>query len=66
MSPILIFYSRYIMLAVNPGAERGRRFSLKGRERAIVNKMVTGTVSKVMMGKLLRDEVEHIWASLST
>ena len=56
------------MLAVNPGPERGsaRRFSLKGRERAIISKMVTGAVSKVMLGKLLRDEVEHIWVSLST
>jgi len=44
--------------------------SLKGRERAIINQMNTGTVdwlSKAMLelGKLLRDGAEHIWAFLS-
>ena len=44
--------------------ERGsaRRFSLKGRERAIVNQTNTGTVSKATLGKLLRDGVERKWA----
>ena len=44
------------------GVERGsaRRFSLKGRERAIVNQTNTGTFSKATLGKLLRDGVEHI------
>ena len=44
------------------GVERGsaRRSSLKGRERAIVSQ--TGTVSKAMLGKLLRDGMERIWA----
>ena len=36
-----------------------RRSSLKGRERAIVNQMNTGTVSKATLGKLLRDGVER-------
>ena len=35
-------------------------------QRAIVNQMNTGTVSKATLGKLLRDGVEHIWAFLST
>ena len=45
------------------GVERGsaRRSSLKGRERAIVNQ-TNITVSKATMGKLLRDEMERIWA----
>ena len=46
--------------------ERGsiRRSSLKGWERAwaIINNTNIGTVSKAMLGKLLRDMVEHIWA----
>ena len=36
--------------------------SLKGRERAIVNQMHIGTVSKATLGKLLRDGVMCIWA----
>ena len=43
--------------------ERGsaRRSSLKGRERAIVSQTNIGTVSKAMLGKLLRDGVEGIY-----
>ena len=46
------------------GVERGsaRRSSLKGRERAIVNRTNIGTVSKATLGTLLRDGVECIWA----
>ena len=46
------------------GVERGsaRRSSLKGRERAIVNQTNVGTVSKAMLGTLLGDRVERIWA----
>ena len=46
------------------GVERGsaRRPSFKGRERAIVNQMNIGTVSKATLGKLLIDGVERIWA----
>ena len=29
---------------------------------AIISQMNTGHVSKVMLGKLMRDGVEHIWA----
>ena len=45
------------------GVERGssRRSSLKGRERAIVNRTNIGTVSKATLGKPLRDGVERIW-----
>ena len=39
----------------------GRRSSLKGSERAIVNQTNIGTVLKVTMGKLLRDGLERIW-----
>ena len=44
--------------------ERGsaRRSSLKGRERAVVNRTNIGTVSKATLGKLLRDRMERIWA----
>ena len=45
------------------GVERGsapRRFSLKGRKRAIVNQTNIGTVSKATLGKVPRDRVEHI------
>ena len=35
------------------------------RERAIVNQTYIETVSKATLGKLLRDEVECIWAFLS-
>ena len=44
------------------GVERGsaRRSSLKGQERAIINQMNIGTVSKAKLGKLLRDGVECI------
>ena len=43
------------------GVERGsaRRSSLKGREKAIVSQTNIGTVSKAMLGKLLRDGVER-------
>ena len=46
------------------GVERGsaRRSSLKGRERAIVNQTNIGTVAKAMLGKLVRDGVERLWA----
>ena len=49
------------------GVERGsaRRSSLKGRERAIVNQTNIGTVLKATLGKLLRDQMERIWAFLS-
>ena len=40
--------------AINRGS------SLKGQERATISQMNTGTVSKAMMGKLLRDGMEHI------
>ena len=45
------------------GVESGsaRRSSLKGRERAIVNRMNIGTVSKATLGEVLRDRVECIW-----
>ena len=45
------------------GVERGsaRRSALKGRGRAIVNQMNVETVSKAILGKLLRDGVERIW-----
>ena len=44
------------------GVERGsaRWYSLKGRERAIVNQTDIGTVSKATLGKLLRERVKHI------
>ena len=46
------------------GVERGSatRSSLKGRERAIVSQTNFGTVSKAVLGKLLRDGVERIRA----
>ena len=49
------------------GVERGsaRRPSLKERERAIVNQTNIGTVSKAMLGKLLRDGLERIWVFLN-
>ena len=40
--------------------------SLKGQERAIVSQMNIGTISKVTLGKLLRDGLERIWAFPST
>ena len=44
------------------GVERssGRRPSLKGREREIVNQTNIGTVSTATLGKLLRDGVERM------
>ena len=44
------------------GVERGnaRRSSLKGQERAIVNRTNIGTVLKATLGKLLRDGVERL------
>ena len=42
--------------------ERARRSSLKGREWIIVSQTNITTVSKETLGKLLRDEVERIWA----
>ena len=47
--------------------ERGssRQSSLKGRERVIINQTNTGTISKAMLGKLLRDGLECIWAFVS-
>ena len=46
------------------GVERGsaRRSSLRGRERAIVNRTNIGTVSKATLGKRLRDGVDRLWA----
>ena len=46
------------------GVERGsaRRSSLKGREKATVNQINIGTVSKATLEKPLRDGVERIWA----
>jgi len=41
---------------------RARRSSLKGRERAVFNQTNTGTVLKAILGKLLRDGMERIWA----
>ena len=48
------------------GVERGsaRRPSLKGRQRAIVSQMSTGTVSKATLEKRLGDGVERIWANI--
>ena len=48
------------------GVERGsaRRSSLKGRQRAIVSQMSTGTVSKATLEKRLGDGVERIWANI--
>ena len=45
------------------GVERGsaRRFSLKGRERAIINQTNIETVPKVTLEKRLTDGVERIW-----
>ena len=50
------------------GDERGiaRRSSLEGQEKAFVNQMNIGTVSKAMMGKLLTEGVECIWAHTHT
>ena len=50
------------------GVERGsaRQSSLNGQEGAIINQANTGTFSKAMLGKLLRDGVECLWAFLST
>ena len=48
--------------------ERGsaRLSSVKGQERAIVNQINIGTVSKPMLGETSeKDRVEHIWAFLS-
>ena len=47
--------------------ERGstRQSFLKGPEGPTVNQTNTGIVSKAMLGKLLRDRVERIWAFLS-
>ena len=44
------------------GVERGsaRQSSLKGPERAIINQMNIGIISKATLGKLLRDGVERI------
>ena len=46
------------------GVDRGsaRRSSLKGRERAVINQTSTRTVSKGMLGRLLRDGMERRWA----
>ena len=40
----------------------GRRSTLRGRDRAIVNQTDIGTVSKGTMEKLLRDGVGCVWA----
>ena len=50
------------------GVERGssKRFSLKGRERAIVSQTNIGAVSKATLEKRLRDGVERIWGFPST
>ena len=57
-----------IDLLEEKGVERGSagQSSLEGRERAIVNQMNTGTISKAMLEKLLSDGVERILAFLST
>ena len=39
---------------------------IRTRERAFVNQMNIGTVSKTMLGKPLRDQVERIWVFPST
>ena len=46
------------------GVESGsaRQSALKGRKRATSIQTNTGTVLKAMLGKLLRDESERIWA----
>ena len=36
-------------------------WSLKGRERAIINQTNVGSASEATLGKLLRDGVERIW-----
>ena len=50
------------------GMQRGSTqwSSLKGWEQAIISQMNIGTVLKATLGKLLRDEVEHKLAFLST
>ena len=49
------------------GIERGTAWqsSLKGQEKAIVSQTNIGTVSKTMLGKVLRYGVECMWAFLS-
>ena len=42
-----------------------RRSSLKGCEKVAVNQMNIGTVSKAMLGKLLRDGVGRIHMGFS-
>ena len=47
------------------GVERRKRYTIfleRTRERAIVSQTNIGTVSKAMLGKLLRDWVERVWA----
>ena len=46
------------------GVDRGsaEQSSLKGRERAIVNQMNIGIVSKATLGKPLRDGMKRRWA----
>ena len=46
------------------GAEKeSRRHStLQGRERSVFNQANIGTVSRAIFGRLLRDEVERVWA----
>ena len=44
-----------IDLAEERGVERGSLRSLKGRERAIMSRVNTGTVSNALLEKLLKD-----------
>ena len=46
------------------GIERGsgRRSTLRGRERAVVNQTDIGTISVSTLGRLLREGEERIWA----
>ena len=46
------------------GVEKGsgRHSTLQGRERFVFNQTNIGTVSRVTLGRLLRDGVEHVWA----
>ena len=46
------------------GVEKGsgRHSTLKGRERSVFNQTNIGTVSRAILGRLLRDGAEHVWA----
>ena len=50
--------------AVEKGS--GRHSTLQGRERSVFNQTNIGTVSRVTLGRLLRDGAERVWAFPST